>query len=148
MSTVSGEFETLVAQDEDAATLSQAMRAAFLVQVKAAKDTLLRGSDPANLTKYAAEFETHGKTVQDIRTGFKKQESWMSPEERDLLKAFDTGYATYTQAWTKTLAIYKADPARNQGEADAAIKGMDRDAVATLDSLATDLDGADGGRGE
>src|SRR5215218_1633745 len=49
------------------AVVAQEMRAGLLLQVQALKNTLLRGEDPKNYEKFAAEFDARAKDLRVLR---------------------------------------------------------------------------------
>jgi hypothetical protein len=122
-----------------AAVLAQDMRATLLLQVQAVKNTLLRGGDAKQFEAYAAEFYAAAAEARALRAGLAEQEQHLTAEERALLERFDAGWESYLQAWPQAKAAFGGPGGDNAAEADAVIRGKDRDAVAALDQLAASL---------
>ncbi len=85
------------------AVLSQQMRAGLLLQVQALKNTWLRGSDPEQFRKYAAEFDDHATRLRGLRTKFEDIRPRLTPDEQALVRTFDNGWEQYLTAWPAAL---------------------------------------------
>src|SRR6478609_7029262 len=82
----SAEYEALIYGEAQGAALAQQMRAMMLLQVQALKNTLIRGGDPTNFTKYVAEFEARANDMRGLRARMAELEPTLTDDERELLK--------------------------------------------------------------
>jgi methyl-accepting chemotaxis protein len=121
------------------ATVAQEMRAGLLLQVQALKNTLLRGEDPKQFERYAAEFDARANDLRGLRAKLDTLDLQATPEEREALQKFDAGWAGYVAAWSKAKEAYGGPGGGKAKDADAVMSGKDRDAVASLDALAESL---------
>ena len=128
-------YDAVLDNEATLAEVADMTRSDFLVQVKAAKDTLLRGEDPQAFDKYAAEFEAQIPIIQKDRAEIEAISSSLTEEERGLLRRFDAGWAEYLAAWPKAKEAYGGAGGGHYQAADAILKGKDRDAIAALDAL-------------
>jgi len=133
-------YARLIAGEAEGAALSQEMRAGLLLQVQALKNTLLRGEDPKQFEKYAAEFDARAADLRALRARLGGLDVRITPEEQALLRQFDAGWSTYLAAWTEAKAAYGGPGGGQFKDADAVMSGKDRVAVDSLDGLADSLD--------
>ncbi|HYF61093.1 MAG TPA: methyl-accepting chemotaxis protein [Burkholderiaceae bacterium] len=108
----------------------RAIETQFKEQVQEWKNVLLRGKDPEQLRRYWDAFEKREKAVVDgaatLLTG------GLEPKVRELLEAFGKAHAEMGVRYRKGLETFRAsDFAHDRG--DAAVRGVDRDAVRLLD---------------
>src|SRR5690242_11297071 len=87
-------YSQLVDRQAQAATLTQQLRASFVIQVKLGKDVLLRGGDPQQFTTYSGEFDAQSADIRKVRASLEALSADFSPEERALIQRFDTGWAS------------------------------------------------------
>jgi methyl-accepting chemotaxis protein len=135
-------YRDMISVEGRGAVLAQAMRAQFLIQHQALKNTLMRGDDPKQFEKYAAELEKNTGDIKALRQEMKGLESRLSDQQRALLVRFDTGWAGYLAAWPKAKEAFGGPGGGKMREADAAMSGKDRDAVEALDELAASMSDA------
>jgi methyl-accepting chemotaxis protein len=104
----------------------------FKTQVQEWKNTLLRGKDPKQRTKYWAAFE---KEEAKVRQEAETLQARLSPgKARTLVDEFLTAHAAMATGYRKGLAAFDAaDHVAAAG--DAAVKGMDRAPAALLDQV-------------
>src|SRR3954447_16176757 len=74
-------YTHLVEGEDAGAALAQEMRAGLLLQVQALKNTLLRGTDPAQFDKFSAEFDARAKDLRTLRSKLDGLDLRLSPEE-------------------------------------------------------------------
>jgi methyl-accepting chemotaxis protein len=132
-------YSRLLRGEAMGAVVAQEMRAGLLLQVQALKNTLLRGDDPKQFDKYAAEFDTRANELRGLRAKVDTLDLQATAEERDALQKFDAGWAGYVAAWSKAKEAYGGPGGGKVKEADAVMSGKDRDAVAALDVLTESL---------
>ena len=132
-------YNHLLHGEAEGAALAQEMRAGLLLQVQALKNTILRGEDPKQFEKYAAEFDDRAADLKALRAKLDQLNLSWSPEEQATIQTFDKGWAVYLASWTQAKAAYGGPGGGHMHEADAVMSGKDRDAVAALDSLADRL---------
>ncbi|MGE3268093.1 MAG: methyl-accepting chemotaxis protein [Chloroflexota bacterium] len=140
--TTNAAYHRLMDVEGSGAVLAQQLRAQFLIQHQALKNTWLRGTDPAQFEKYAAELDNNTSEIKKIRAELSQLESSLTAEQRDLLKRFDSDWAAYLAAWPKAKQAYGGPGGGNVREADAVMQGKDRQAVASLDGLADNMGAA------
>ncbi len=132
-------YRHVIENEALAATLAQGMRAGLLLQVQALKNTLLRGEDPKQFEKYAAEFDARASELRQERARLDGFNLKLTDEQRDQLKKFDAGWAGYLTAWPNAKTAYGGPGGGNVKAADAVMSGKDRDAVSSLDGLTESL---------
>ena len=132
-------YRQLLQGEAEGAALAQEMRAGLLLQVQALKNTLVRGEDPKQFERYAAEFDARGADLKALRANLGQLDLRLTAEEQELIKKFDTGWSVYLAAWPKAKEAYGGPGGGHASAADAAMSGKDRDAVAALDELTDKL---------
>src|SRR6266496_3054098 len=130
-------YSTLVDHQAQAATLAQQLRASFMIQVKLGKDVLLRGDDPEQFTTYAGQFDQQGTDIRNVRAGLERLSGDLTVEEGGLIQRFDAGWTSYLDNWSKAKVAYGGPGGGRFKDADAIMRGKDRDAAAAADELAT-----------
>ncbi len=133
--TVAADYDREMGETATSALAAQRMNTEFVVQVKLAKDALLRGYDPEALANYSKQFTDQGAKVKKELQALKSA-GWLLPEEKQLLKQFETEYATYEAAFAPSVQALKA---ASYKEGDAAIKGKDRGATDAANQLSAKL---------
>ena len=132
-------YSRLLHGEAEGAAVAQEMRAGLLLQVQALKNTLLRGDDPKQFERFAAEFDTRAQELRTLRASIERLDMNLTAEDRALLRTFDAGWAGYLAAWTDAKTAYGGPGGGKFKDADAVMSGKDRDAVASLDTLTTHL---------
>ncbi len=115
------QYEVGALSDQELAILT--MQTDFKKQVQEWKDTLLRGSDPAALAKYWANFEKQERIVQ--QEGAALGQELRDPKMRDLVARFVDAHNTMGAAYRKGLQAFK-DSQFDSKAGDRAVKGIDR----------------------
>jgi methyl-accepting chemotaxis protein/methyl-accepting chemotaxis protein-1 (serine sensor receptor) len=113
---------------------ARVIQVTFKKMVQEWKDTLLRGSDPADLSKYSSQFRSEADQVAAL--GSRLQASMRDTPERRPLDDFLRAFSTMRAHYDSTLEIFVKAGGTNQHEADALVKGQDRAATDLLDKAA------------
>ena len=123
-------YQTTVAQSFENERLASGMLNSFKVQVQEWKNVLLRGKDPAQLTRYWAAFENQ---EQAIKAQAQKLLAALPPGEgRDRVAQFAQAHERMGLAYRKGFEAFKA--AGQDAEAgDKAVQGMDREPSQLID---------------
>jgi methyl-accepting chemotaxis protein len=112
---------------------ARVLQVTFKKQVQEWKDVLLRGFDPASLTKYSDAFHEREK---DVRTeGAELQNSVSDPEVKALLGRFLQAHVTMGATYDKALRAFAAAKGQNSREADGLVKGQDRAPTDLIDNI-------------
>ncbi|MFY3382530.1 HAMP domain-containing protein, partial [Paracidovorax sp. MALMAid1276] len=128
-------YQTTVAQSFAQERLAAAMLSDFKVQVQEWKNVLLRGKDPAQLTRYWSAFEKQEKVVKDEAQ--KLLTTLPAGESRDRVTQFAQAHERMGAAYRKGFEAFKAADHDHQA-GDKAVAGMDREPSQLLDQ-AVDL---------
>lgn len=95
----------------------------FKIQVQEWKNVLLRGSDPASLEKYWAQFEKHEGRVTDKVTSLLQKVK--DPAAKEMLEQFQAEQKIMAGSYRKGLQVFK-DTNFDSKAGDKAVKGVDR----------------------
>ena len=127
-------YQTTVAHSFEHERQSSALLNDFKVQVQEWKNVLLRGKDPAQLTRYWAAFEKQERAIQEeARTLL----AALPPGEgRDKVQQFMQAHERMGAAYRKGLEAFKAADHDPQA-GDKAVQGMDREPSTLLDQAGT-----------
>ena len=127
-------YQTTVAHSFEHERQSSALLNDFKVQVQEWKNVLLRGKDPAQLTRYWAAFEKQERTIQEeARTLL----AALPPGEgRDKVQQFMQAHERMGVAYRKGFEAFKAADHDHQA-GDKAVQGMDREPSTLLDQAGT-----------
>ena len=127
-------YQTTVAHSFEHERQSSALLNDFKVQVQEWKNVLLRGKDPAQLTRYWAAFEKQERTIQEeARTLL----AALPPGEgRDKVQQFMQAHERMGVAYRKGFEAFKAADHDPQA-GDKAVQGMDREPSTLLDQAGT-----------
>jgi len=117
-------YQTTVAQSFESERLASSMLNDFKVQVQEWKNVLLRGKDPALLTRYWASFEKQETT---IRAEAHKLLTLLPPgDERDHVAKFVQAHERMGVAYRKGFDAFKAS-GHDPDAGDKAVQGIDRE---------------------
>lgn len=123
-------YQVSVAQSFAHERLASEMLNDFKVQVQEWKNVLLRGKDPAQLTRYWAAFEKQEKVVRDEA---RKLVADLPPGEgRERVAQFAQAHERMGAAYRKGFEAFKAADHDPQA-GDKAVAGMDREPSQLLD---------------
>jgi methyl-accepting chemotaxis protein len=123
-------YQTTVAQSFEHERLAAGMLGDFKVQVQEWKNVLLRGKDPAQLTRYWAAFEKQEKA---INASAQKLMAALPPGEgRERVAQFSQAHERMGAAYRKGFEAFKAADHDPQA-GDKAVAGMDREPAQLLD---------------
>lgn len=108
----------------------------FKTQVQEWKNTLIRGHDDSNRTKYWGKFQAAHKKIQ---SEIKSLEGLLTDaKERKALQAFGQSHLDMYEKYTQGFQDF-SNSGYNHIEGDRAVKGMDREPSKRLMELATDM---------
>jgi methyl-accepting chemotaxis protein-1 (serine sensor receptor) len=123
-------YQTTVAQSFENERRASAMLNSFKVQVQEWKNVLLRGKDPAQLTRYWAAFEKQEKAIKDEA---QKLIAALPPGDgRERVSQFAQAHERMGAAYRKGFEAFKAADHDPQA-GDKAVAGMDREPSQLLD---------------
>ena len=123
-------YQTTVAQSFEHERMAAGMLNNFKVQVQEWKNVLLRGKDPAQLTRYWAAFEKQEKAIKDEA---QKLVVALPPGEgRERVQQFSQAHERMGAAYRKGFEAFKAADHDPQA-GDKAVAGMDREPSQLLD---------------
>jgi methyl-accepting chemotaxis protein len=132
---VSSDYTRIIFGEEQQAQRVRELQVNFKKQVQAWKDILLRGRDDAALEKYSKEFRAQGALVD---AGARGLSAVVHDEQaRTLLQNFAEEHQQLEREYERGLEGYRAS--RDFSQADAAVKGKDRQPTDTLDAVAARL---------
>ncbi|ART51143.1 methyl-accepting chemotaxis protein [Acidovorax carolinensis] len=123
-------YETTVAQSFEHERLASSVLNEFKVQVQEWKNVLLRGKDPAQLTRYWAAFEKREKSVNEQAQ--KLLGAMPSGDGRERVSQFVQAHERMGAAYRKGLEAFTAADHDPQA-GDKAVAGMDREPAQLLD---------------
>jgi methyl-accepting chemotaxis protein-1 (serine sensor receptor) len=123
-------YETTVAQSFEHERLVSSMLNDFKVQVQEWKNVLLRGKEPAQLTRYWAAFEKQEKSINEQAQ--KLLTALPAGEARERVAQFVQAHERMAAAYRKGLETFKAADHDPQA-GDKAVAGMDREPAQLLD---------------
>jgi methyl-accepting chemotaxis protein/methyl-accepting chemotaxis protein-1 (serine sensor receptor) len=118
------------AQHRDEARVIQVT---FKKQVQEWKDILLRGHDPADLAKYAGQFQAASAKVRAQAGALRA--SLSDPAAGPLVDRFLQAHIAMSERYNSALAIFTAAAGANPHEVDKLVKGQDRAATDLLDQV-------------
>jgi Methyl-accepting chemotaxis protein (MCP) signalling domain len=121
-------------RQQDAARVLQVT---FKKQVQEWKDTLLRGYNPDDLTKYSTQFRADSTTVSNL--GAALESSIPDPELRQPVEQFVQAYATMRDKYEVALGAFVQAKGANPHEVDQMVKGQDRAPTDMLDKAVAGL---------
>ncbi len=130
-----GQYQTLQRGDVVVSALAQEMKASLMLEMQAAENTWLWGSDPKQFDKYASEFEGRQKDLRSLRVRVDKLAENLSDEERSLLAQYDAGWTAYVDAWGKARVAYGGAGGGKSDAAATIMRDKDRAPAAALDGL-------------
>lgn len=112
---------------------------AFALQVKAFKDVLIRGNNPQNYTKYKAEFKQHRSEVTQLLS---KTQSLMQQDKMNTTEVVNliNLHQELSNAYQQALDQFDTNNPNAGKETDLLVKGIDRPALAAMDSLVARLE--------
>ncbi len=123
-------YQTTVAQSFEHERMAAGMLNNFKMQVQEWKNVLLRGKDPAQLTRYWAAFEKQEKAIKDEA---QKLVVALPPGEgRERVQQFSQAHERMGAAYRKGFEAFKAADHDPQA-GDKAVAGMDREPSQLLD---------------
>ncbi len=123
-------YQTTVAQSFEHERMAAGMLNNFKVQVQEWKNVLLRGKDPAQLTRYWAAFEKQEKAIKDEAQ--KLIAALPAGEGRERVSQFAQAHERMGAAYRKGFEAFKAADHDPQA-GDKAVAGMDREPSQLLD---------------
>jgi len=135
-------YETTVAQSFEHERQSASLLNDFKVQVQEWKNVLLRGKEPAQLTRYWAAFEKQERTIQDEAR--KLLASLPQGEAREKVQQFLQAHERMGAAYRKGFEAFNA-AGQDPQAGDKAVQGMDREPSTLLDQAGTLIQKASAG---
>ncbi|WP_422847469.1 methyl-accepting chemotaxis protein [Acidovorax sp. M14] len=123
-------YQTTVAQSFEHERMAAGMLNNFKVQVQEWKNVLLRGKDPAQLTRYWAAFEKQEQAIKDEAQ--KLIAALPAGEGRERVSQFAQAHERMGAAYRKGFEAFKAADHDPQA-GDKAVAGMDREPSQLLD---------------
>ncbi|WP_226444783.1 methyl-accepting chemotaxis protein [Acidovorax radicis] len=123
-------YETTVAQSFEHERMAASMLNNFKVQVQEWKNVLLRGKDPAQLTRYWAAFEKQEQAIKDEAQ--KLIAALPAGEGRERVQQFAQAHERMGAAYRKGFEAFKAAD-HDPHAGDKAVEGMDREPSQLLD---------------
>jgi diguanylate cyclase (GGDEF)-like protein len=136
---VSDASQALASGEALGVNLADDMRVTLLLQVQALKDTWLRGSDPEQFARYSADFDARADDMRGLRARMEQVRPVLTHDENVMLTTFDAEWARYIETWPRAKDAFGGPGGTHVADADAAIKGMDRQAVSALGQLTASL---------
>lgn len=133
--TASARYTAIIHGEIAQAQEVRVVQVTFKKQVQAWKDILLRGSDPAALSKYDTEF--HGLSDQVQAESSQLAGEIKNPQALDGLESFIEQHKALDASYETALAHYKSS--LNFAQADMEVKGKDRPPTSSLDRVAERL---------
>jgi len=115
--------------------VAQSMRSTMSLQVQALRDVWLRGSDPTQLERYSADFDTRVADMRVLRAQLEEALPSLTSEELADVALFDVEWKRYVEAWPLAKAAYGGAGGGRAAAADAVLRGMDRQPAAALSDL-------------
>ncbi len=113
------------------------MQVTFKKQVQEWKDILLRGYNPADLSKYSTQF--HADAARVVGIGSALQTSIADADARGTTQEFLQAHAAMGQKYDAALRIFAAGKGTNPRQADQSVKGLDRAPTELLDKTVAAL---------
>ena len=123
-------YQTSVAQSFEHERMASSMLNGFKVQVQEWKNVLLRGKDPAQLTRYWAAFEKQEKSINEQAQ--KLLTALPAGEGRERVAQFVQAHERMGAAYRQGFEAYKAADHDPQ-VGDKAVAGMDREPSQLID---------------
>jgi methyl-accepting chemotaxis protein len=131
------QYDRLLAHEVAQVESARRVQVLFKKQVQAWKDVLLRGSDPASMEKYSAEFAALEK---DVDAGAASLESAVdSPDTRGKVGEFGAEHRLLSEKYHAALEDFRASKGRDFAAADQRVKGQDRSPTDLLDGVVKSL---------
>jgi len=132
---VTASYDAMLSRDEVRhEDRARVMQVAFKVQVQEWKNLLLRGGRADQLDKYERAFTDGERAVQAHATSLLADVS--DGEARRMLQEFIAAHRRMGDAYRVAIAGFRRSGGRDQGAADALVKGQDRAPTESLDRLA------------
>jgi len=128
-------YERLFTRDVHDQDLSRQVQVAFKKQVQEWKDLLLRGHDPAMLTKYSAAFENESKKVTQLVAQLRQNVD--SDSARALVDQFAKAHQDMSVTYGKAQQVFVAS--QSAAQADKMVKGQDRAPTDLIDKIVETL---------
>jgi methyl-accepting chemotaxis protein len=132
-------YQELLAGVDSAARTAAELHTVFLQQHQELKNVLLRGANPRDYEAYTSAFDSRTEDVRQQRQKLGALVGLLTAEDLELLGRFDRGWETYLAGWTQAKLVFGGPGASRTAEADAIMRGRDRDAQAALESLTASL---------
>jgi hypothetical protein len=130
---VSRDYDGLLATQVQQGLQARKMQVEFKKQVQEWKDILLRGSNPADLTKYTGQFHEQADTVRQLNAELLAQVG--DPATHQQLAEFQSQHQALNDAYEAALAPFVAAGARDPSVPDSAVRGRDRPPTDLLDGV-------------
>ena len=131
------EYDQLLAHQVDDALAARRVQVEFKRQVQEWKDILLRGSNPADLATYSANFRAEDGLVRSLTDTLITQTT--DVQVRRDLTAFRAAHQQLDAGYARALAGFVASDGRDFAAADRMVRGQDRPPTALLDGVVTYL---------
>ncbi len=110
---------------------ARVIQVTFKKQVQEWKDTLLRGSNPEDLTKYSGQFHAQAEKVSDLGSALRS--SIVDPSQRRTLEDFLQAFTEMRAKYETALTTFSKASGQNPHDVDVMVKGQDRTATDLLD---------------
>jgi methyl-accepting chemotaxis protein len=134
------QLSLMSAQDEAFATSrlelqdrARQMQLTFKKEVQSWKDILLRGSDPASLQKYEAEFLGLDASIQQQAADVRNRTA--DPAVKAQVDSFVASHEELGKEYKDALVKFKQAHGRNSHAADKEVKGKDRPVTDAVDQI-------------
>lgn len=131
------EYDRLLATQVNEGLAARRIQVEFKRQVQEWKNILLRGSDPADLTAYTANFRQQDGIVRTLTDDLIA--STTDPRVRANLTSFRTQHQQLDAGYERALEVFLASGGKDFTAADRLVRGQDRQPTALLDGLAKHL---------
>ena len=109
------------------------MQVRFKTQVQDWKDILLRGSDPASLSKYTQGFHEEESAVRSLADTLQRNAA--DPESRDLAQQFDAAHRALGVKYAAAYDAFVQSKGIDFKTSDTMVKGQDRPPVTLVDKI-------------
>jgi len=131
------DYNSLLTHEVAQVESARQVQVTFKKQVQAWKDILLRGSDPASLEKYSAEFSSLEQSVVDGASQL--QASIQNTDTRQKVREFTEAHQRLGANYSAALEKFRASGGKDFAAADTSVKGQDRAPTDLLDGVVKSL---------
>jgi methyl-accepting chemotaxis protein len=126
-------FNAILTDEVQQALLARQMQVTLKKEVQEWKDTLLRGSDPQNLTKYRNNFHNQQAEVTALANRLRSLSH--DAEVQGLVEQFQQAHEKMKQAYEPALTEFANGAGKDFSVADTRVKGIDRPPTDLVDTI-------------